>query len=504
MELKRHHPLVILFELITVLKDNIILILILFVLNYNTENLIIKVGQYGIIFYFIYKFIHTILKWFTNKYRVTETSFYLYEGIFVKKERTIPFDKIQNIKIQTTALHRLFGLTSLQLETSITGGDVSVKFQGLSFAEAEGIEATVKGARDEKQVDEEVVETFAEAEENEMSVHFRPTKKDTFKASFTSLSFLVLFPVIASIYSQIENFVDLESQTKGIMTRILGSPLLVTLIIVVITLVAIAVGIVWTYLKYGKYEIRSDQERIYITQGVISETSFSIIKDKVQAVEINQSLMKRILGLAEVRLISIGSDHSRSVEEDSQMSSLYPFLPVKRAYEMIHELLPEYEVMKEMHKLPKVSLYYRLIKPSYVWLIATAWLAYVQPTIFGIDQAWWMASFILLLIIELLRIVDFYNTSYNFKDEFIQVKKGSLYTTLLLSKRSRIIEVETTANLIQQKLQLASFELRTRENPFYLADLQDLPEADAKQFCHWYANRLQEIKYTYEKGTVEE
>src|SRR5699024_10919662 len=182
----------------------------------------------------------------------------------------------------------------------------------------------------------------------------------TIKASFTSLSFLIVFPLLASLYSQLDNFIDIENRAKGMLLPILQSKITVALIILAITFISIAFGFISTYLKYGKYEIRSDEERIYITQGVLNETSFSIIKNNVQAIVIKQSMMKRILRLAEVRLVSVSSQ--QVTETESEVSTLHPFLPVDRAYDMIQELLPAYKVTESMERLSKQSLIYRLLK----------------------------------------------------------------------------------------------------------------------------------------------
>src|SRR5699024_10976632 len=97
MQKQRYHPWVIVLELITVLKDNIFILFILFVLNYQSTSLLMKIGRYVIVGYFIYKAIQVIAKWLTYKYALSDSAFYLYEGIFVKNERTIPFQNIQNI-----------------------------------------------------------------------------------------------------------------------------------------------------------------------------------------------------------------------------------------------------------------------------------------------------------------------------------------------------------------------------------------------------------------------
>lgn len=80
-----------------------------------------------------------------------------------------------------------------------------------------------------------------------------------------------------------------------------------------------------TYIKYGNYRIYSDDDRIYISRGVLDEVSFSISKEKVQAVEITQTLMKRILRIAEVKLTSAGQTGGGGGDSSMETSSLFPF-----------------------------------------------------------------------------------------------------------------------------------------------------------------------------------
>ena len=167
-------------------------------------------------------------------------------------------------------------------------------------------------------------------------IHFTPSKKDVLKASFTSFSFLLLIPIVGSIFSKIEKFEWVEKKAEGIFSRILESSFTTFIIAILFIFVSIIIGIARTYIKYGKYEIASDDLRIYITKGVLHESAFTITKDNVQAIEIRQSAIKRLLGLAEIKVISAGGVGEGVLESNS----LYPFLPIKRAYEMIDEILP--------------------------------------------------------------------------------------------------------------------------------------------------------------------
>ena len=99
-------------------------------------------------------------------------------------------------------------------------------------------------------------------------MHFKPTKKDTLKASFTSFSFLLLIPLIASLYFKINDIFHVEEEAEGVISEIFSSWWLVFGIIIFLVVASAAFGIVSTFLKYGKYEISSDVDRIYITKGV--------------------------------------------------------------------------------------------------------------------------------------------------------------------------------------------------------------------------------------------
>jgi len=502
-EAKRYHLLSMLFDLWGLAKTSFFMVIYLFVIRFGSESAFTTYGRIAFYLFVGISIVSIILKWVTHKYKMEDQSFHLYKGRFIKSKLIIPFSKIQNVNRRTSLFHRIFKKTSIRFETSMAGSDDAVAFNVISQKEADRLEELVGNSHTK----EEVVSSLANMEtmEEETSdidstvkansirtIHFNPTKKDIYKASFTSLSFLLLIPLVGSIYSETNQIFNIGNRTEGFISTIMSSWWIVTLISVVLVLISITFGIIRTYLKYGKYEISSDDERIYIRKGVIDETSFSIAKEKVQAIEITQSPMKRILGLAAVKLTSAGNLNSD--DEQLEINSLYPFLPVKRAYEMISEMLPSYEVTEEMSRLPKKSLTIRMLKPSWMWIILTLILFYFQPSVFNIEQAWWILSGCFLLFIGLLRALDFLNTRYTLNDHFIQLKNGSFSTTLFVSKRNKIIEVTVTRTFTQKLLGLSSIGTINRAQPVHHASIDDIPAELAGRFYTWYVERRNEVE----------
>lgn len=489
---KRYHPLHMIFDLWSLVKNNFFIFIFLFVIKAGSKSPFIKYGRLLFFIILAAMFIYYILKWFTHKYELDERSFHLYKGIFNKSEQTIPFSKIQNVNRHTSLFHRMLNVTSISFETGMMGEEAAIKYEVISQKEASRIEKYIESVVHNNAVNPSPFEKAAEKIDSNRTIHFMPVKKDILKASFTSLSFLLLIPLLLSLYSKVDDIFHVEAKTEGIFFAVISSKMVVTIIVIFLILASVAFGIARTFLKYGKYEISSDEDRIYITKGFLNETAFSIAKEKVQAIEINQSLLKRMLGLAEVKLISAGS---LSLDEDAlEISSLYPFLPIQRAYEIVSELLPAYEVTKTMKRLPKRSLWVRVFSPSWIWIITTAFLAYFKPAVLGEKQSWWVISGALLLVIVASRWLDYLHTQYILHDRFIQLKSGKLTTSLFVSKRDKVIEIKVTRSMFQKWFGLASIETVNRAKPVQHNGIKHVPVKFAASFYKWYMGRRKEIK----------
>lgn len=481
---KRLHPIKIPLDLGKLLKGNIFFIIILYLFNFGSEKMYMKILQIAFLIYLAWRVLAIILKWYTYKYQIKEGTIHITSGLISKSYQSIPLHKVQNVHRRTTVFHRIFKLTSLTFETGTSGDEGSVPFEVISQKEAERLERTHSSKHDsimDAQVAEEKIAADLEPS-MEKTIHFTPTKRDVLKASFTSLSFLALIPVLATLYNTLDDFIDLRN-AEGYAEKAMESWWIITIAITALICIAVTFGIVSTFVKYGKYEISSDQERIHITKGVLDETTFSIQKEKVQAVEITQSIMKRMLGLAEVKLISAGS----TGDEGLDTNVLYPFLSIERAYAMIEEILPAYKVERAMEPLSKQAFKIRMLRPSVFWLLTTAAISFF-------DIALWYLSLILLVLIFTLRILDFKSSRYLLNGEFVQFKSGSLETSLFITKRSKVIQIEVRRSKLQKVFGLASIETINRSKPVHHTTIHDVPAEYADDFYAWYIGRTQAIQ----------
>src|SRR5690606_4379696 len=332
---KRYHPAYLLVELFGFLRNSFFFILFLFIFNYDVTEGWIFWAKIVFVIAALFTVGKIFLSWWLHTYEVDSRSITLREGIFVKKVRTIAFDRVQNKKTSTTFIHNWFGLTSLTLETGTSNEDASVRFPVLKRQEADEIVRVIeRGTQNTPLMDEsehaEETETETEAPvKTERREYFRSTKKDTFRAAFTSLSFLAIFPLLLALYFQIDDFFSLEDEAENAFLFFADHLWLLAPLFVVAILVSSVIGYVQTTIRFGNYRIEADSDRIYITRGVGQVHTFTIQRNKVQAIEIAQPLLKRVWGIVEVKHISA---EALSIDEGPAANSLYPFMKTAEAY----------------------------------------------------------------------------------------------------------------------------------------------------------------------------
>lgn len=488
MRFKRYSLWMIAFDTWKLGKSAIFFLVYFFLIKGGSDSFFFVYGRPAVLVLLGLSFIRIVLKWFTKKYCLGDQAFHLHEGIFTKSKRTIPFIKIENINEHTSFFHRITRTTSIVFETGMTGDEAAVEFDIVSRTQANVLKEYVSIKSETTET--EVVDAAKGKEPSDRVVHFRAQKNDLLKASFTSLSFLFFLPLIASFYSKLDDIFGVEKDAEGLVAFLLQSGWLIAMLVFLIILISIGFGITRTFLKYGGFEIASDAERIYIQKGVLDATKFTISKHRVQAIAIHQTMLKRLLGLAEVKLTSVGEARSDDVKLES--NSLYPFLPVHQAYELIEELLPAYQVTEKMNHLPRTSLWIRLIRPSFLWILGTGVMWYFKPD--SLHVPWWVLSLLLFLIVSVIRYFDYRNTKYTLNESFVQFKTGGLSTSLFVTKRSKVIEISVKRGIVQKQFGLSSVDMVNRSKPVHHSGMKDVPHELAGSFYQWYLGRGKEVQ----------
>ncbi|WP_422124461.1 PH domain-containing protein [Planococcus sp. X10-3] len=482
---KRYHPAYLLVELFAFLRNSFFFILVLFIFNYDVTTGWILWAKIAFLTATVYTVGKIFLSWWLYTYEVDQTSITLREGIFVKKVRTIAFNRVQNKKTATTFIHNWFGLTSLTLETGTSSEEASVRFPVLKRQEADEIIGMIEqgDVLESSSIDPAESEASEDLPAQPVKVqrreYFQSTKGDTLRAAFTSLSFLAIFPILLALYFQIDDFFSLEDEAENAFFYFADHLWLLIPLFIAAVIISSLIGYVMTTVRYGNYRIAADTERIYISRGVGQVHTFSIQRNKVQAIQIEQPLIKRILGIVEIKLISAGAVN---VGDELETNSLYPFMKTKEAYRLLNELLPQYTVQENLTRLPRNTIWLKLLRPYYVTIIAAVGLWFFQPSLL------WVAG-ILFAFSLISRLFEYLFTRYALEGDSIQIRTGGFTTTTFITRRERIQEIDVSQSKLQRAFGVGSLSFTNRAKPIHVSEILDVPNDLSGHFKQWFVQR---------------
>lgn len=473
------HPLWMLFRFIQTIKE-LVLFTIAFIvfIGSDWESILVKIGVAAALFYVIYKIVSVVLDWRHFKYTFTDHEMCIYEGRFIRKRRYIPLDRIQGINKNTSLFHRIFGLTSLLLNTGADGKEAYVKLEMITFDEAERIQNDFRhiGSHPDDNAAKEEPEPTPTAPVQRYD--YEVTVREIIVASLTSNRFLVFIALLQTIYFNMNDFFAMEHYLDATLSFFQRSWIVTLLGVLGFLLLSMAYTLVRNYVQFRNFKVHSDHHRIYIEKGLINRSEFSIPKEKVQAVNVKTSFLQKWFRIVEVKIVSSGHED----EEDINVSNvLFPFINRDRAMDLIPDILPAFKIESDMQRLSFHAIMVKIFRS----LIFGALAVFIALTFFP-DYGY--VGYLLLIFAVVSQWLNGIHSSYGLNGSFMQLQKGAFSTRLFVTKQYKIEEFEVTESMLQRFFGLASIIVYTRADPIRVTKMADISKEMAIRYYHWYAN----------------
>ncbi|MGN7116895.1 PH domain-containing protein, partial [Lysinibacillus odysseyi] len=401
---------------------------------------------------------------------------HVYTGVFSKKERFVPKEKFENIQTSASIIQKIFRAAQVTMETGDATGDIELTFVPQRFVPT--LESYILTANVRPSEENEIEPETQQVDKPVRTTLFTPSTTDLLKASLTSFSFLAIFPVIASLWSDWKVGEWLPFEVSALPLA------LIIILIVLFVILAIAFGIFKTFNAYYRYDISMDDERIYVKKGWLSSQSFSIRKEKVQAVIYKQSLYQRLLKVTTIRLISTGEILA---SEEQQINEFFPYLPTAKANELIAQMLPHFTRQQPEHQASnkaKALIFFRLPIFSFVVLLGAFWK----------DIFFYLAA-VTLLYTYIARYLQYSHLSFAMNERHLQITTGAFTIETIVTNRPKLIEMECKSSTLQRRFNVMDIHVANRAKPIHISTLQDIDEAFRTVFMQWFEARKHDIHY---------
>ncbi len=483
-EINRLHPVSAIITSVKALKSMILPIAIIiisngfnFSLNFRSDHFfetILLFGVWGVAA--LLAFVGGIIKWRTFVYWFEDGELRVTYGLFVKKKRYIPFERIQSLNYNEGVFHRIFGLVKVQVETAGSkGGKPEVELTAIRKAAADIIELEMRHAKNEAVQHQDQVQVVEEAIPTPMIYHM--SMRDLLVLATTSGGIGVVLSGLAAVASQFSDIIPYETVFHELADFVKIGAFLVALTVMVVLIIAWIVSVVITLINYYDYTVRIEEEKLIITKGLLEKKRITLPLNRIQAIRIVENPLRQLTGFTTVVVESAGGNGE---DGNDKKITLFPLIKKPDCMQTLEQLFPDMNWQPTFTRSPKRArpFFYRI---DFFWLVPIigASIYFFYP--YG------LLSLLLIPLTILLGIWQHRTAGYQIDGKQLAMQYRVFSRITLIMEKKRIQSIESTQSYFQKRKNVISVKATVMSGATgTTGSVSSLEQQDAETILTWY------------------
>lgn len=481
------HPIAAFLNFIKGLKDLIFPFIVIFGVNLFRDGgagSMFSQGWQGMLPFLVglvvvlFMLVSGIIKWKRFVYWFEDGELRIEYGLFIKKKRYIPFDRIQSLNYTEGIFHRPLGLVKVKVETAGSGkiGESEAELTAISKEDADRIESKMEEAKRGARPEGEPEAQEQVPAKKSVKVLYRMTLKELVVLATTSGGIGVVLSAVAVFLSQFSDLIPYEAIYEEVMLFLRFGYLIVALSVFLVLVIAWVISVFLTIFANYQFTIQTDEDNIYITRGLLEKKKISVPFKRVQGIKISENPLRELFGYATVTVESAGG----SIGDKDEKIRLFPLAKRSVILPVLAELFPEMQWEPQMIGAPKRSrrFFYRL---DFLWVLPVAGAV----SYFFFPYGLW--SLVLVPAIVLLGIWQHRTVGYALVSRQIAMRfRGISKHTFYIMKR-RVQAIEVSQSYFQRRKGIASIQATIKSGMLGAAARVDhMDGEDAARILAWY------------------
>ncbi|WP_245959519.1 PH domain-containing protein [Neobacillus piezotolerans] len=417
-----------------------------------------------------------VLSWFRFTYRVEGNELRLEYGVFVRKKRYIPLERIQSVDRTEGILQRPFGLVQIKIETA--GGGAGMEgseavLSAITKQDAALLEEAIAAGK----ADKAITKDLAGFQEVRGAIYTMPLSS-LFLMGSTSGGAGVVISALLAFFFQFEEFIPYKRVFKSFEQLASNGAVFISILVFFSLLAAWFLAIAGMMVKYGNYSIMKTEEELIVLRGLLEKKKITIPLKRIQAVRITQNPLRELLGYAAVHVDSAGGS---VLDKNSSRIMLLPLVKLEQIEEIFAGHLLNYEFNTNLTPLPGRSLKRYLFR----YLIFT-----IPPAgiVAGFFQPWGSLALLVPAVSAILAYARFRAAGWGIKGEQLSLRKRILGTTTVYIQKNKIQSIDIKENYFQRRMKLARIDAFTKSGSGVAGGMVlDIELADAMEIYRWYS-----------------
>lgn len=317
-----------------------------------------------------------VVKWFFFTYELTPHEITVHQGVFVKRRTHVPFERVQTLTKTQPFIFQPFEVFQVRIETSGKADD-QLTFNALTPAQI----ATIERYRQVAQTTSVGTTTTAQPQ---ASATYQIDQRALIRYALTSFGSLGIIGVILTLLSEVSNHLP-ESVMAGLDHWLSGGSLMFyAMLTAVVIFVGIGVAFLKIYNQYYGFTLTRVGQHLAISRGLLTKHTMQLRTTRVQAIQLEQSLLRRALRLVTVSVFLASA--VKSDKNEAHQTVLMPVIQTAEATQVLRPFLPTLPLpaLQPVKTVPHALRYQiqyalwwglgilSLVLGSY-WLLASHW-----------------------------------------------------------------------------------------------------------------------------------
>ncbi len=435
----------------------------------------------------------SVVQWLRRSYVLEAGALRVEQGVLARQQRVVPFDRIQQVDLVRRPLHRLLGVATLRVETAGSASASEVDLDVIALAEAERLRAVLLRARAAvtgpaagpatpttgpaaagqaiptgtgqpapgpdaaagtgPQARAGVV-SGAEVPVAGPAGAAEPPERDLVRlslgevalAGITSSRAAAVLAVLSPVFQLFDQGPEwlLDRVGPGAFTP--SSPLVVATLVPLALLAWLGVAAASSIVTSAGFVLARSGDNLVVRRGLLERREAVVPVTRVQVVRIDESLLRRGLGFASVRIQSAGGA-GRSDDQASRLA--IPILRVDQVNRVLDELLPGAAPVPLLLAPPPAArrrAIVRRVVPTLVVAVAAA--VVLRP--------WGLLALAAVPVAWLAGEAAYRNLGHARRAGFLTARQGALLRSTTVVPVAKAQSVRVHASLFQRRAGLAT------------------------------------------------
>lgn len=418
----RTHPITLLYHFIHSIRSSYSLLIALIAAPIIGDFPTYYIGI-AVLLWLGVSIINAAITWLTRYYRLDTEQFSVRGGVFNKTSQSIAIGHIHALNAAERPYMRPFGVMSITI--SAAGLDADIALHGVPVSLYQALELLRnnqhnqhdKSQHDIAQVSQHAISPNPGIQQTRHGNRvFVASMRDIILFSVTNLSIFAALLVLYGFIDNIEHIIPSQWSAYAshtVESLVAHGVITAVLVILGLAIIVAVCSIILAVLRWYNFEVWRDGDNITLVKGALTRATATVSVKRIQAVIIEQSLLRKVFRLCTVRVVLGAFDSQQDTEQGDERGAvvLIPVISQHRVDHVLAHMIPEWKVQYE-HPAPlrhtgRGLLRYYLLAPA-VWsvILVVGWVALVVGTWHdGVWHSWHDDIVVVFILAAVLPLV---------------------------------------------------------------------------------------------------